>query len=81
MIVASATSDFSQVSENGGDIDMTGGNLSGIASHGLQNGNDIKIMTGAYSLNKTSVVKDQLFSDSFLKENQNCVDQDQFYGI
>ena len=40
-------------------------------------------MTGAYSLNKNSVVNDQLFTDSFMRENQQStgIDQDHFYGV
>ena len=72
LIVASATSDFSQVSDNGGDghVDFAGmGRSSGLNSHGRNATSDIKITTGAYSLNKNSVINDKIFSESFLKEN------------
>lgn len=82
LIVASATSDFSQVSETGGDA--AGTVDAEIANNMRQRKkNDIKIMTGAYSLNKNSVVNDQIFTDSFMRENQQSsgIDQDHFYGI
>lgn len=83
LIVASATSDFSQVSANGGDEngEFAGtAQSSGLHTDGRNPANDIKIMTGAYSLNKNSVVNDKIFSESFMRENQTCADQDQFYG-
>lgn len=63
LIVASATSDFSQVSDNVADGDANAADLR------QRKKNDIKIMTGAYSLNKNSVVNDKIFSDSFVREN------------
>ena len=72
------------MSENGGDanIDITGltglhnPNESGFNSDGRNITGDIKIMTGAYSLNKNSVINEKIFDESFIRENQGYVDHD-----
>ena len=75
-MVASATTDFSQVS---GNAPQATGPNSVADQHGRpKHASDIQIMTGAYSLNKNneSVIKEKIFNDSFLKENQ-----DHFYAL